>query len=883
MSDTYPRPTHRPPTSRPWLRSRSRFVAAFVAFLSLIAGTLAIGASPAAAQSAPGEILFSNGFTSARFLAVIDPGQSSEQTVDLKEFRTLGGVDLTPGAHTVQIYEGQSATGTPVAERTISVESGASKSLSVHPTESGTIATTVFTNDSTPTGSATGRLVVRHIGQAGPVDVTLEPDPSSPNASEGTSESFSLSNGQQGTVRGIVAMENLDYQLTVTGPSGLTITDTEMRFTAGIERNVLIAGSPPQSQSAQDPESLLERERDVGALPPPTVNLVNGFNMDQYVFYVDDVQNASIEALRRNGVLDGLSEGTYTVDAYRNSGTPGTGTPAASIEIGVCDGQSYDLAIHADQSGDPTLSFFENDVTPVDTTRFTVRHIAQHGSLDVEFTGNGENAPPWTTENFTLQPAGEEVIDDAIINDYQVTAYNPGTTSGPVARNGDVEGEGQGTQIAYIMGSPPGEDPSKPLREYLPYGEEPTIPTANPPGSDCTSGTTAPNPDTDTGNEPLGNKFIPVDPTRILDTRESTLGHEGRLADGEAITVQAAGVGPVPADDVVAVVVNLTAADTTTAGYLSAAPTAPNGEPETSNVNFVAPNQNRATMTTVPLADDGTFSVYARGGAHVVADVLGYYVEVQQTTSDGRFVPVDPVRFFDTRTGDDPAGRIPAGGFVEVPVLGVGGVPSDGVSAVVFNLTAAAPSDNGFLAATPGGTAQVDTSSVNYRTNEIAVANQVVVPVGPDGNVRITSSAETDALGDLTGYFTDSTATESDSGLFVPVDPERVFDTRNGDGGVPATQVTPADPLDVDMTAPLSVGPDDVGAVAVNVTAMMPDNPGWVSVSPSGGTQTSTVNLEPFDIRANSAYVKVQSDGTVTYTVSQPMDVLADIFGYFRR
>jgi len=116
--------------------------------------------------------------------------------------------------------------------------------------------------------------------------------------------------------------------------------------------------------------------------------------------------------------------------------------------------------------------------------------------------------------------------------------------------------------------------------------------------------------------------------------------------------------------------------------------------------------------------------------------------------------------------------------------------------------------------------------------------------------------------------------------LFEPITPQRVLDSRFGlakSGKVSLTSV-----VDLDVVGPLSVSADEVSAVAMTVTAIEADAPAWVRVSPEPSTQlTSTLNLEPGDVRANAVYSGIQSDGTVSIVALNPVNVIADISGYF--
>ncbi|HSP30059.1 MAG TPA: SGNH/GDSL hydrolase family protein, partial [Ilumatobacteraceae bacterium] len=78
----------------------------------------------------------------------------------------------------------------------------------------------------------------------------------------------------------------------------------------------------------------------------------------------------------------------------------------------------------------------------------------------------------------------------------------------------------------------------------------------------------------------------------------------------------------------------------------------------------------------------------------------------------------------------------------------------------------------------PCGTPKPDASNVNFAAGA-TVANGVVAPIGPDGSVCISTSADAHLLVDVAGWFA-----SGDSG-FVGNVPRRLVDTRNSIGPIP--------------------------------------------------------------------------------------------------
>ena len=122
----------------------------------------------------------------------------------------------------------------------------------------------------------------------------------------------------------------------------------------------------------------------------------------------------------------------------------------------------------------------------------------------------------------------------------------------------------------------------------------------------------------------------------------------------------------------------------------------------------------------------------------------------------GTYVALSPSRVLDTRVGvGAPAAAVAPGGTVHLQVLGRGGVPATGVSAVVLNVTVTQPTGPGFITAYPNGTAMPTASNLNFVAAQ-TVPNLVVVPVGADGMVALTngSAGTVQLVADVAGYFT---------------------------------------------------------------------------------------------------------------------------------
>ena len=199
-----------------------------------------------------------------------------------------------------------------------------------------------------------------------------------------------------------------------------------------------------------------------------------------------------------------------------------------------------------------------------------------------------------------------------------------------------------------------------------------------------------------------------------------------------------------------------------------------------------------------------------------------------------------PARILDTRATTGPTGGQPIGpaSRLDLPVLGSGGVPATGVSAVVLNLTGTCTTATTYLTAWPAGEARPTASSLNLVAGQTA-ASTVVVGVGAGvgtparGGVSIYNDAgTTQVIADVVGYYPTSgavTAPPATSSAYHPLAPVRIFDSRD-DGKRLAT----GDTRTVQVTGANTV-PAGATAVVVNVTSINPTGEGYFAVYPAAG------------------------------------------------
>ncbi len=389
------------------------------------------------------------------------------------------------------------------------------------------------------------------------------------------------------------------------------------------------------------------------------------------------------------------------------------------------------------------------------------------------------------------------------------------------------------------------------------------------------------------------SRFVALSPTRVLDTRPgegpSDDGASGVVAAGAQVRLQLTGRAGVPSSSVSAVVLNVTMTEATAPGFVQVLPSGNTDIGSVSNLNVEAAGQTIANQVTVPVGADGAVSIYTQGGGHLIADVFGYFTPVLESTS-GRYLPLaspSPRRVLDTRD----AAIVPAGGTVRVAVatgsdLGGGLVAPGQASAVVLNLTVTQATEAGFWQVVPtnGSTALGASSNLNITRPGQTLSNQVIVPLGADGTVTVFSQRGGHAIVDIAGVMTGASSARSAIGLFVPITPSRLVDTR--------------DPANTGRVGPIPAGteltvqtgnrfgiPADAAAVAANVTMTDATADGFVQVLPTGRATlgaTSTLNVESAgQTIPNAAYATLGDGAKISLYTQRGGQLLADATGWF--
>ena len=274
----------------------------------------------------------------------------------------------------------------------------------------------------------------------------------------------------------------------------------------------------------------------------------------------------------------------------------------------------------------------------------------------------------------------------------------------------------------------------------------------------------------------------------------------------------------------------------------------------------------------------------------------------------GEFFPITPARILDTRVPSmdvAPIGRKAANSTFTVPVVGVGGVPSEGVLAVAVNVTVIQAPGNGYLSLRPSDFTPAETDEpttlLNFKQSQV-VPNFAIVGVGANGELAVEITApdgSADVTIDVFGWVATSnyegdgttSADAADGARIVPQDPQRLLDTR--------PNMAPAgDASDVKLGAQSSIEvpvkgragvPDDqnVTGVVFNMAGIRPSERTYLSMTPdvvpadAAEATTANGNFVAGDVKSNYVMVPLNDNGSVfLYNRAGEIDVTLDVVGY---
>ena len=538
------------------------------------------------------------------------------------------------------------------------------------------------------------------------------------------------------------------------------------------------------------------------------------------------------------------NQGTSAITGYTVKSSPGgiTATSATtSVTVsGLTAGTSYTFYVAAtNTAGTGASSAPSNAVVPWCCTAPT----------NVTATpGDSAALVSWQP------PAGAPSVTSSVITPYIGGAAQPTTTIAGAATSGPVYGLTNGTTYTFTvvvntMGGP--SQPSAASNAVTPI---------------------------------QGGTYHPLTPARILDTRSGIGSPASPMRNAETRAIQITGQGGVPATGVSAVVINVTVTGPTAPGYLTVYPTGYR-QPTASNLNFVA-GQTVPNLVEVAVGSGGQVSLFAQfsstsGTANAIFDVAGWVGgATNSNTKDGFYNPVTPARIMDTRTGTGVRqGAVGPQQTVTLTVLGVGGVPASGVSAVVLNVTVTSPTAASYLTVYPSDATRPTASNLNFVGGQ-TVPNRVIVKLSAAGQITFFNAAgSTHVIADVGGWFTDATSTVGGA-RFSGVVPKRLLDSRTpGIGPLYAPNIYLFQLVDASNN-PVT----GVSAVVMNVTVTNPSAPSYLTLWPDGPAlpSVSDLNYVAGQTVPNLVVVKLGNNATIDlYNAQGHTDVIMDLVGYY--
>jgi hypothetical protein len=353
-----------------------------------------------------------------------------------------------------------------------------------------------------------------------------------------------------------------------------------------------------------------------------------------------------------------------------------------------------------------------------------------------------------------------------------------------------------------------------------------------------------------------GDRFVPLVPARVASVLVSA-GHD--------VTVPLLGRGGLPVSGVDAVVANIAVGGPTRSGYLRVTPSG--GSVQTGAQEFMA-GRSVSNMVTVQLGAGGAIRLHLSAGqARIFIDLAGYY-QPAAASGGATYHPIDATRIY----GDGAAALSAFQGNRAVQVLGRGGIPATGVSAVVANVSVAGTTSAGYLQVTPAGT-RTNTSVQQWSPGQ-SISSSVTVEPGQGGALWLHVSRGSarvfvdvvgwyGASGDLSGY------------AYHPVTADRSY-------GIGAPPVSSSFDRDIAVAGTSAVPLDGAVAVVANVEVAQARGSGYLRVTPGGRVSPTATQFFRGGIDvSNLAIVRLNQGMIKLHLSSGAAAVFVDVSGYF--
>jgi len=376
--------------------------------------------------------------------------------------------------------------------------------------------------------------------------------------------------------------------------------------------------------------------------------------------------------------------------------------------------------------------------------------------------------------------------------------------------------------------------------------------------------------------EPGASFFEVVRQRRLCDTRArpGQPGGYGYAPLGEKlIRVDITKPDDVP-KDAVAAVLSVTAVSKG-AGW-NFVTTFPGGTrmPDTSSLNMSPSDGAVANLVTIKL-NNGAVDLSSFVECDLIVDLIGVYRPTNTSVTAGRFVPFpSAVRALDTRRG---SATTPPPGLEEISRVDLNGLVPEDATAVVGTLTAVNAGVAGFVTAYPRGERVPDTSNLNVGAGDTRAVG-VITRLGSSGGsvgVDLYNFCGAHLLFDVVGYMTGPSAGSSSGGLFVPITPTRMMDTRRD-----KMRSWHRGTKQFSLPSPINTR---AGAIAMNLTVTNTVDAGFFTVYAAQTVLREVSNLNVTgsgQTVANHAITRISTAGVACYSYGAA-HIICDVMGWY--
>lgn len=283
----------------------------------------------------------------------------------------------------------------------------------------------------------------------------------------------------------------------------------------------------------------------------------------------------------------------------------------------------------------------------------------------------------------------------------------------------------------------------------------------------------------------------------------------------------------------------------------------------------------RGNSSTIAVGSDFSIELFRSddsANGDVAIDVVGAFVPAD-VSERGRYVSADEaVRLVDTRDETTPTPSGPNTRRIRLPES----VPAD-IDAVAVTFTLVATTAATYVTPYPAGSSRPIVSALNADGAGQFRSATTIVPVTDDG-FDVFVSAASGLVVDMTGWFTGPGAETATDGLFVPVSPFRLRDTRSDPEALYAggtAEIAVADQL---------VTNDGVtpAALAVSMTMISSDERGFVTAHAARTERPGTASGYSLrnEVTAQFALSPISRTGLAVYT-ERGTDFTVDVLGWF--